>query len=172
MDDREAGGFTAAYRHDDISFPVIVMAVAAVGFATTAFVTSHAFRLIFGVGGAAATYYNIPLLETGRPAIGADQYGIFIQGLGLIRWRAIERVDLVPIADRAGTIHELHIALLTTLGSALVVDWQARPLHRMLIRSPWSMSCKNIIRIYLDPLNQPPEEIHQTLLRMWKYYRS
>ena len=40
------------------------------------------------------TYYNMPLLETGRPTIGANQYGIFIQAFGLIRWRAIERIDL------------------------------------------------------------------------------
>jgi hypothetical protein len=172
MDDREAGGFTAAYRHDDTAFPVIVMAMAVVGFTIAAFVTGQAFWLIFGVAGAAATYYNIPLLETGRPAIGANQYGIFVQGLGLIRWRAIERVDLVPIADRAGTLREIHIALMTPLGSALVIDWQARPLHRMLMRLPWSMTSKNIIRVYLDPFDRPPEEIHQTLLRMWKYYRS
>jgi hypothetical protein len=29
---------------------------------------------------------------------------------------------------------------MTPLGSALVVDWQSRPLHRMLMRLPWSMT--------------------------------
>jgi hypothetical protein len=128
------------------------MAMAAVGFTATAIVISQAFWLILGVAGASAAYYNIPLLETGRPAIGANQYGIFVQGLGMIRWRAIERVDLVPIADRAGTLHELHIAPMTPLGSAFVVDWQSRPLHRMLMRLPWSMTSKNIIRVLPGPL--------------------
>ena len=43
-----------------------------------------------------------------RPAtIGANQYGVFIQAFGLIRWRAIDKIELISIAERDTTIHEL-----------------------------------------------------------------
>ena len=128
--------------------------------------------LPLGVAAAAATYFNIPLLETGRPTIGANQYGVFVQGLGLIKWRAIKEINVIPIAERAGTVHELQIALMTPIGSALVADWRKRPLYRSLMRLPWSMTHENIIRLSLEPFDQPPDEIHRTLLRMWRYYRS
>ena len=100
--------------------------------------------LVPAAAAAAFTYYNIPLLETGRPTIGANQYGIFLQAFGLIRWRAIERIDLVQIAERAMTVHEL----------------------------PWRMSHNNMVRVNLEPFDQPPDQIHRTFLRMWRYYRS
>lgn len=172
MDERDAGGYAVAYRRDEIAFPVIISAMLAVGFIASAVLSGQLLWLIFGGAAAAATYFNIPLLETGRPTIGANQYGVFVQGLGLIRWRAIKEINIVPIAERAGTVHELQIALRTPIGSALVADWRKRPAYRRLMRLPWSMTHENIIRLSLEPFDQPPDEIHRTLLRMWRYYRS
>jgi len=28
------------------------------------------------------------------------------------------------------------------------------------------------VRVNLEPFDQPPEAIHRTFLRMWRYYRS
>ena len=172
MDERDAGGYSVAYRRDEIAFPVIVTAMLATAFTAAAFITGQLLWLVLGAAGAAATYFNLPLLETGRPTIGGNQYGIFIQGLGLIRWRAIARIDLLPIAERTMTVHELQIALAAPIGSALVADWRGQPLYRRLMRLPWSMTQENVIRINLEPFDQPPDEIHRTILRMWRYYRS
>jgi hypothetical protein len=135
-------------------------------------ITGALYWLIPAVAAAAFTYYNIPLLETGRPTIGANQYGIFIQAFGLIRWRAIERIDLAEIAERAMTIHELQIALNGTLAAALVTDWRKQPAYRLLMRQPWRMDHKGVVRVNLEPFDRPPDDIHRTFLRMWRYYRS
>src|SRR6202165_1691764 len=119
LDERNAGGYSVAYRRDDSNFPVYVTAALAAMFFTAAWITGAAYWLALAVAAAAFTYYNIPMLETGRPTIGANQYGIFIQAFGLIRWRAIERIDLVQIAVRAVTRQELLVVLNATLGSAL-----------------------------------------------------
>jgi len=134
LDQRNVGGYSVAYRRDDTNFPVYVTAALAAMFFTAAWITGAAYWLALAVTAAAFTYYNIPLLETGRPTIGANQYGIFIQAFGLIRWRAIDRIDLVEIAERAMTVHELQISLSVPLGSALVVDWRKQPAYRLLMR--------------------------------------
>jgi hypothetical protein len=172
LDERNAGGYSVAYGRDDVYFPVYITAALAAIFLTAAWITGAIYWLPLAVATAGFTYYNIPLLETGRPTIGANQYGIFIQAFGLIRWRAIERIDLAEIAERAMTVHELQIALNGTLAAALVVDWRKQPAYRRLMRQPWRMDHKGVVRVSLEPFDRQPDEIHRTFLRMWRYYRS
>jgi hypothetical protein len=172
LDEGNVGGYSVAYGRDDSYFPVYVTAALALIFVTATWITGALYWLIAAAAAAAFTYYNMPLLETSRPTIGANQYGIFIQAFGLIRWRAIERVDLVELAERAMTVHELQITLNAPLSSALVADWRRQPLWRRAMRLPWRMSHNNMVRIDIEPFNQPPETIHRTFLRMWRYYRS
>lgn len=172
VDERDAGGYSVAYRRDDIEFPVYVAAALAAMLFTAAYATGQTIWLALAVATAAFAYYNLPLLETGRPTIGANQYGIFIQAFGLIRWRAIEGIELVAIAERAMTVHELQIALASPLASALVTDWRKRPMLRSLMRLPWHMDHNNVVRVDIEPFDQAPDEIHRTLVRMWRYYRS
>ena len=104
MDEREAGGYSVTYGGEEIEAPVYVVAFVAAAALAAALVTGATLWLVIGVIAAGVTYYNVPLLER-RPAMGANQYGIFIQGFGLIRWRAIDRIELVEQAVRASTIH-------------------------------------------------------------------
>jgi len=172
VDERDAGGYSVAYSRDDIEFPVYVAAAIAAILLPTAFFTGRLTWLVLGIAAAGFTYYNLPLLERGRPTIGANQYGIFIQSFGLIRWRAVAGIELVSVAERASTVHELKIALSAPLASALIADWRRRPFYRQLMRLPWSMDHNNVVRVNVEPFDQPPDEIQRTLVRMWRYYRS
>lgn len=172
LQEGNVGGYSVAYGRDDSYFPVYITAALAAIFLTAAWITDAIYWLPLAAAAAAFTYYNIPLLETGRPTIGANQYGIFIQAFGLIRWRAIERIDLAQIAERAMTVHELQIVLNVPLSSALVADWRKQPFFRLAMRLPWRMSHNNMVRVNLEPFDQPPDVIHRTFLRMWRYYRS
>ncbi|WP_245313204.1 hypothetical protein [Bradyrhizobium macuxiense] len=172
MQEQDVGGYSVAYGREDTYFPVYITAALAAIFLTASWITGALYWLALAAAAAAFTYYNIPLLEAGRPTIGANQYGIFIQAFGLIRWRAIERIDLAEIAERAMTVHELQIALNVPLSSALVADWRKRPIYRLLMRLPWSMDHRGVVRVNLDPFDRAPDEIHRTFLRMWRYYRS
>ncbi len=171
-DERNVGGYSVTYNRDEIQFPVYVVAIMAAALLAGAWASGETVWLVLGAIATGIAYYNFPLLETSRPTLGANQYGIFIQGFGLIRWRAIDRIDVVEIAQRANTIHELQIGLNMLLSNALVADWRKLPFYRSLMRLPWSMGASNVVRVNLDPFNQPPEEIARTLVRLWRYYRS
>ena len=171
-DQGNVGGYSVAYGRDDTYFPVYITAALALIFLTATWVMGALYWLVPAAAAAAFTYYNIPLLESGRPTLGANQYGIFIEAFGLIRWRAVERIELVQIAERAMTVHELQIVLGTPLASALVVDWRKQPRWRRFMRLPWRMSHDNTVRIDVEPFDQPADQIHRTFLRMLRYYRS
>ena len=172
VDERNAGGYSVAYGRDEIAFPVYLTAAIGAACLGAAWFTGLTIWLALGVVAAAIAYYNVPLLETGRPTLGANQYGIFVQAFGLIRWRSIDKIDLITIAERGNTVHELQIGLGAPISSALVADWRQQPFYRSLMRMPWAMTPSNVVRVRLDAFNQEPGEIHRTLTRMWRYYRS
>ncbi len=171
MDERDVGGYSVTYGREEIQAPVYVIALLSAAFLAAAVVTGSTLWLVLGVAAAGVTYYNIPLIER-RPIVGANQYGIFIQGLGLIRWGAIDSIELTELAVRASTIHELQISLKTRLSSALVTDWRKQSFWRSLMRLPWSMTRSNVVGVNLEPFDGEPLEIHRTLQRLWRHYRS
>lgn len=169
---QDISGYTVSYSRDEASFPVYVAASIAAILITSGLYKAN--PVLFGLGlvAGAFAYYNWPLAEVGRPRIGANQYGVFIEGFGLIAWRAIDKIDLVEIAVRAQTSNELQISLKQPLKSALIADWRRMPLYRQLMRLPWTMTYSNMVRITLDAFDKEPGDIHRTFLRMWRHYRS
>lgn len=172
MDETETSGYTVAYERDETQFPVYVAGIVGAALIAGGMVRASAALFVLGTVFTAFGYYNFPLIETGRPRLGANQYGIFIEGLGLLRWRSLERIDLVPLASRNLTFHEVQLVLREPIGAALMADWRRVPLYRYAMRLIWRMGPGNVVRIKLDALELPPDEIHRTLLRMWRYFRS
>lgn len=168
----EFTGYTVNYNRDEGPFPVYAVGFIAAALLAGAFATRNWALFSLGLVAFAFAYYNFPRTETARPRLGANQYGIFIEGFGIIHWRAVDRIELAVIAVRALTLHELQITLRQPLHSALIADWRKVPWYRMLMRLPWKMAHNNVVRITLDPFDREPEDIHRTLLRMWRYYRS
>jgi hypothetical protein len=172
MQQAETTGFVVAYGRDEAPFPVYASATIATILLCLAAYMLNPYLLGLGLVAAAFAYYNLPLIETGRPRLGANQYGMFVEGFGIIGWRAIDRIEMVQIAFRSITIHELQISLKQPLDKALIADWRRQPLYRQLMRVPWSMTYQNMVRIKLDAFDKEPGEIERTFQRMWRYYRS
>ena len=103
MSQNHTHGYTLAYERDELQFPVYVVALIGAGFTAAAIAFDNIF--LFGVALCAFgfAYYNYPLLETGRPRLGAGQYGILAEGLGIIAWRAIKELDMVAVDMRGST---------------------------------------------------------------------
>ena len=78
VNEQSPGGYSVAYSHDDTQFPVYVTAAIAAIFLAAAWTTGAAYGLALAMAAAGFSYYNLPLLETDRPMMGANQYGIFL----------------------------------------------------------------------------------------------
>src|SRR5262249_60984527 len=92
--EQSTGGYSVAYSRDDMQFPVYVTAAVAAIFFAAAWTTGAAYWLAFAIAAAGFSYYNLPLLETDGPTMGANQYGIFIQPFGLLTRRAIYAISI------------------------------------------------------------------------------
>lgn len=125
--------------------------------------------LVVGVATGCTAYYFYPLLEK-KPRISAGQYGVFIDGFGVIAWRAIGQISRATYVSRLEEYNELHFKLIQPLESALLADWRHMPWWRLLMKLPWSMTYDNVVRIKLEPFAPPPDEIVRTFQRMQKFY--
>ncbi len=163
-------GYHLAYAKDAGDFRFNVMAILSVLAFGMFAATGYDAILVFAVVTACVAYYFYPLKER-KPRIGAGQYGIFIDGFGLISWRAIADIQLVTHASRFSETDELQIRLKASLDNALLADWRRLPIWRLLMKLPWTMTYDNVVRIQLAPFAPPPEEIQWQFARLWRYYR-
>jgi hypothetical protein len=163
-------GYSVAYEREELQFPVYVVGFVAACLATAGYLLDNVLLIALALVAFGYAYHNYPLLETGKPRIGASQYGIFADGLGIISWRAIKRIDVIWIEIRGSGSHELRITLREPFERALLTDWRKRPFHRFLMRLPWAMAGKDIVRIPLDVFDHSADEIHHTFMRMMNFY--
>jgi hypothetical protein len=163
--------YNLPYGPDAGDFRFNVMAILTVLAAVLFIATGYDTILVCGAVTGCTAYYFYPLIEKKKPRIGGGQYGVFIDGFGLIAWQAISEVKLITYATRFNEEHELQFKLRVSLDRALLADWRELPIWRLLMKLPWTMSHENIVRIPLAPFAPPPEEIARSFERLWRYYR-
>jgi hypothetical protein len=163
-------GFALCYNREEGARFHGLAAIAAM---TSAAYVNDGYQLLLAAAlfSGCAAYYYFPFTEQRRARLGGNQYGLFIDGLGLIDWKAIDSVKLGATAMRSGAPEELLIKLNAPLGSTLLVDWRRLAIWRLLMRLPWSMGRDNIVRVTLQPFAPEPQEIYADILRLWRYYR-
>ena len=172
MEENDYGGYKIAYGGEESRTVVYVLIAVSLASAVGVYSYGSTALMLLCLATGAAAYHNYPLIETKQPRILANQYGIFIDGLGGFRWSAIDTINLVPIAIRTLTVHEMQLKLRQPLPQSLMVDWRSLPWYRLIMRVPWKMSHDNVIRQKLDVFDQQPDRIGRTITRMWRHYRS
>jgi hypothetical protein len=127
LGDNRFEGYVVAHDREEIQFPVYVLAAGSVALLAGALIKEDVTLLVFAFVLGGIAYHNYPLVETGRPRLAASHHGLYIEGLGLLEWRAVKRVDLVPVVVRATTYHELEI---TRTGPLPLIAVSGRPTAR------------------------------------------
>ncbi|MEO1206111.1 MAG: hypothetical protein AAFV45_07240 [Pseudomonadota bacterium] len=167
-----ATGYTVAYSEDMANARVYGVGGAGIVLLITGVWQGIFIAVLLGLGLLLFAAHFLPMIESDRTRIGASQYGAFIEGLGLIAWRDIEEIKHVTIAVRTLTTHELQLKLSHSIPGVLLADWRKLPWYRLLMHLPWRMSDGNVIRIPLDTLSRPPDEIERAFRRMRDFHRS
>lgn len=152
-------GFALAYGKDKGAFRVYIAFAMGAVFAAFWILRGSEVTLVLALLSFAVAYHFYPLVETGRPRIGAGEHGIFIEGFGIIPWRSIKDISLSTYAIRSIEVNELQIKLSRPLPAALSADWRKMPLHRLLMKLPWKMGSDNTVHINLEPFPGKPAEV-------------
>ena len=163
-------GYRIGYAKGKGEFRVYICLVLSAVFFTVWYFSGSEIVLVLALFFGGAGYYFYPLIESGKMRLGAGEHGIFIEGLGIIPWRAIVSITNSMYSIRTIEVNELTIKLAGPLPKMLVADWRSLPRYRLLMKLPWSMGRDNIVRVKLEPLDGRPDEIVDALNRNWRYF--
>lgn len=170
MSEPPHSGFALAYAKDKGSVRVYIAFAMGALFAAFWILRGSEIPLIFALLCFSTAYHFYPLVENGKPRIGAGEHGVFIEGFGILPWRSIQDISLSTYAIRSIEVNELQIKLARSLPAALSADWRKMPLHRLAMKVPWRMGSDNTIRINLEPFPGEPEEICAAFQRRRQFF--
>lgn len=163
-------GYAVGYAPEKGRFRVVGSFTLALIFFGIWMYRGHDLALVLFALFAASSYYFFPLVETRKARLGAGQYGMFLEGLGIIPWGAIKDITLNSYYVRTMDIHDLHIALAKSPPKAMLADWRSLPWPRLLMRLPWSMNQEKLIKVNLEPFGNNPQAIVDALNRQRRLY--
>ncbi|WP_162901310.1 hypothetical protein [Breoghania sp. L-A4] len=122
--------------------------------------------LVLIAAGLLATFHYYPLVEAGRPKLGANAGGLFIEGIGFIDWAEIADLELYRTSVRSIVLSNLIVTLTRPLEDA-VVKREAQPVWRMLMARCYTRKTPTRIEVPLHTMQGDAEEI-LALLRAYR----
>lgn len=167
----EPSGFAIGYARGKGAFRVFISTALFLVLAAVAARMGSGIAMVLAAVFGVIAFYSFPLIEEGKARLGANQYGVFIEGFGLISWRGIRDVKVATRAIRSITVHELHIHLSRPIAQAVIADWrQTMPYYRLLMRLPWKMPSDQVVAVDLEPFASTPDEIVAEIKRRQTYF--
>jgi hypothetical protein len=118
--------------------------------------------LVVTAAGLVATFHFYPLVEAGRPQLGANDDGLFIEGIGFIDWAEIAELELFRTSVRSIMMTNLIVTLARPLGDA-VIKREKQEWWRVLTTRCYKPTAPQQLLIPLHPLQGEPDEIFKRL---------
>ncbi|MEM6710715.1 MAG: hypothetical protein AAF590_00345 [Pseudomonadota bacterium] len=103
-----------------------------------------------------------PLIEKGVVRLGADNRGMFFEGLGVVPWGAIKRVHHTQRALRTLRLHTMMVEL-TDAPENVVIDPNPFPAWKRFMAKAWKAHGA-VITVELHPLAKDPVNLVDQLL--------
>lgn len=113
--------------------------------------------LVISAAGLMSTWYFYPLVERGRPVLGGNDEGLFIDGIGFIAWDAVAGLKRLDRAVRSIRTVTLTIELNRPLAEAIVRPASA-PIWRQFMTRIWKERA-NAVELQLHTLRMSPDQI-------------
>ena len=164
-------GFSLPYDPDAGDFRVYFAGFIAVLSLALALAGYGPVALLSACVAGAIAYHFYPLIEKSKPRFGANQYGMFVDGLGNIAWGAIREIEVQTFAVRSIENKYLTVRLRDPIDKALFADWRDLPLWKSLMKLPWRLRDDDMtVAIELATFAEAPEDILAEILRLRRLY--
>lgn len=110
----------------------------------------------------ANAYWHYPMIEKGRPQLGANEEGLFLERAGFIDWGAIRMTDVKRSKSRNADLVRLDVLLTRPLKDALASAQRCPPWKRFMMRN-WKRTPREhgreLVAINLHTLDADPDEL-------------
>jgi hypothetical protein len=110
----------------------------------------------------AIAYWHYPMIERGKPQLGANEEGLYVERIGFIDWAAIRMTDVKRTSVRNIELVRLDVLLTRPLDDALTRS-QSFPIWKKFMMRNWKRTPREhgreLIAINLHTLAADPDEI-------------
>lgn len=113
----------------------------------------------------AGHYY--PYLDTREVQLGADRRGLYVGGLGLIDWEAIDDLAVIRTPVRRVERAELRAKLNRPWRDALLTA-DDTPWYAMFMARNWKIAANGDVVVRLEHLKALPDKVTSDLLPFWE----
>lgn len=129
-----------------------------------AFLTGTPFLVILGVVAACVAFFYSPYMRKDDPPLVIENRGIYLSGIGVIGWDAMEQVAYKTFAVRTLLNPTLLIKLKKPLPSGLVEKDKPSFPARYLAKC-WRIEKETTIKVPMQPFEQPHDTIVEAVDR-------
>lgn len=155
-------GFATGYAPNSGDMMVYGGGVATLIGVLATFVNGEPAFLILSLAGSFASFFYWPTIDTKRPQLGASEEGIYVAGIGIIGWGAVENWQVERHALRTMRLARLVITLDRPVSEALVRK-EPFSLLRALSTKNAKVRGGQTIRVDLHTLGMAADDIERRL---------
>jgi hypothetical protein len=154
--------FTVGFNRGQSEGIVYGCALLGVLFAVIGLVGDLPLLALAGAAPLAMAYWHYPMIEKGKPQLGANEEGLYVERIGFIDWAAIRMTDVKRTSARNMELVRLDVLLTRPLENA-VTKAQSFPLWKKFMMRNWKRTPREhgreLIAINLHTLAADPDEI-------------
>ncbi|MEO9530015.1 hypothetical protein [Roseibium sp.] len=163
--------FTVGFNRSQSEILVYGSLLLGVLFAAIGIVGGMPLLAIAGIAPIAIAYRHYPMIEKGKPQLGANEDGLYVERIGFIDWAAIRMTDVKRSTVRNVEIVRLDVLLTRSLDNA-VIKAQSVPFWKKFMMRNWKRTPREhgreLLAINLHTLSADPEEILERI-RAYKF---
>lgn len=154
--------FTVGYERNNSEAIVFGCLIFGVLFLIVGVVGKVPLLAIAGIAPLATAYWHFPMIDKGRPQLGANEDGLYVERIGFIDWGAIRMAEINR--SKARNIDQVKLnVLLTRPITDAVSKAQQTPLWKKFMMRNWKRSPREhgreLVAINLHTLAADPDEI-------------
>jgi hypothetical protein len=158
----EPVAFTVGFNRGQSEGLVFGSLLLGIMFVVTGLVGELPLLAIAGLAPLGIAYWHFPMIEKGRPQLGASEDGLYVERIGFIDWAAIRMTDVKRTSVRNMELVRLDVLLTRSLDDA-VSKAQTFPVWKRFMMRNWKRTPREhgreLIAINLHTLAADPEEI-------------
>lgn len=158
--------FTVGFNRSQSQAIVFGCLLLGIVFAAIGLLGNMPLMLLAAAAPIASAYWYYPMVEKGKPQLGANEEGLYVERIGFIDWGAIRMTDVKRA--KARNVEQVRLdVLLTRSLEAAVTNTQTVPVWKKYMMRNWKRTRREhgreLISVDLHTLDADPDEVFERI---------
>lgn len=158
--------FTAGFNRSQSQAIVFGCIILGIMFAAIGIIGNIPLMILAAVAPFGSAYWYYPMIEKGKPQLGANEEGLYVERIGFIDWGAIRMTDLKRAKVRNVDQIRLDVLLTRSMEDAVTKEHSC-PIWKKYMMRNWKRTKREhgreLISVDLHTLDADPDEVFERI---------